>query len=129
MKQVVVKTKFLPLVIATIATMGNGLTACSNPHTQLQTTNPVATDAGSKPATDHANMDHNAMDLGAADADFDLRFMNAMIPHHEGAVAMAKDALTKAQHPELRQLANEIIASQQAEIDQMKQWRKTWYGK
>lgn len=69
------------------------------------------------------------LDLGAADAEFDLRFMNAMIPHHEGAIAMAKDALTKAQHAEIRQLANEIIASQQAEIDQMKQWRKTWYGK
>lgn len=69
------------------------------------------------------------MDLGAADATFDLRFMDAMIPHHEGAIAMAKDALNKAKHPELKQLANEIIASQQAEIDQMKQWRKTWYGK
>jgi uncharacterized protein (DUF305 family) len=69
------------------------------------------------------------MDLGAADDQFDLRFMNAMIPHHEGAIVMAKDALTKAQHPELKQLANEIITSQQAEIDQMKHWRKTWYGK
>lgn len=69
------------------------------------------------------------MDLGAADADFDLRFMEAMIPHHEGAIAMAKDALNKAQHPEVKQLANDIIASQQAEIDQMKQWRKAWYGK
>lgn len=69
------------------------------------------------------------MDLGAADANFDLRFMDAMIPHHEGAIAMAKDALTKAKHPELKQLANDIIASQQAEIDQMKQWQKTWYGK
>lgn len=67
------------------------------------------------------------MDLGAADAEFDLRFLNAMIPHHEGAIAMAKDALNKAQHPELKQLANEIATSQQAEIDQMKQWRKAWY--
>ncbi len=69
------------------------------------------------------------MDLGPADANFDLRFMDAMIPHHEGAISMAKDALNKAQHPKLKQLANEIIASQQTEIDQMKQWRKTWYGK
>lgn len=68
------------------------------------------------------------MDLGAADAEFDLRFMNAMIPHHEGAIVMAKDALNKAQHPEVKQLAKEIIASQQAEIDQMNQWRKNWYG-
>jgi len=30
-------------------------------------------------------------DLGTADAEFDLRFMNAMIEHHEGAITMAKD--------------------------------------
>ncbi len=67
------------------------------------------------------------MDLGAADDQFDLRFLNAMIPHHEGAVMMAKDALNKAKHPELKQLANEIIASQQTEINQMKQWKQAWY--
>ncbi|MEC4812863.1 MAG: DUF305 domain-containing protein [Scytonema sp. PMC 1069.18] len=68
-------------------------------------------------------------DLGAADTEFDLRFMDAMIVHHEGAVVMAKDALTKSQRPEIKQLANEIIASQQKEIDQMKQWKQVWYKK
>lgn len=66
-------------------------------------------------------------DLGQADAEFDLRFMNAMIIHHEGAVEMAKDALNKSKRPEIKQLANEIVASQQKEIDQMKQWRQVWY--
>lgn len=66
--------------------------------------------------------------LGSADAEFDLRFMNALIPHHEGALVIAKDALSKSKRPEVKQLANEIIASQQAEIDQMKQWRKAWYN-
>lgn len=68
-------------------------------------------------------------DLGTADAEFDLRFMNAMIGHHEGALTMAKDALNKSQRPEIKQLAREIIASQQTEINQMKQWRQTWYNK
>lgn len=68
-------------------------------------------------------------DLGPADAEFDLRFMNAMIVHHEGAVDMAKDALNKSKRPEIKQLANEITTSQQKEIDQMKQWRKAWYNK
>jgi len=68
-----------------------------------------------------------AQELGAADAEFDLRFMNAMIAHHEGAITMAEDALQKAKHPEIKQLAQEIIASQQKEIDQMKQWRQAWY--
>lgn len=70
-----------------------------------------------------------SMDLGKADPQFDQRFLNAMIPHHEGAIVMANDVLSKAKAPELKQLANNIITSQQAEIDQMKQWRKAWYGK
>ncbi|WP_460206649.1 DUF305 domain-containing protein [Scytonema sp. NUACC21] len=68
-------------------------------------------------------------DLGTADANFDLRFMNAMIVHHEGALDMAKDALNKSQRPEVKKLAQEIIDSQQKEIDEMKQWRKAWYNK
>ncbi len=67
------------------------------------------------------------MDLGKADAEFDLRFLNAMIPHHEGAVVMANDALAKSKRPEVQTLAKDIIASQQTEIDQMKQWKKAWY--
>jgi len=38
-------------------------------------------------------------ELGPADNQFDLRFLNAMIPHHEGAVNMAQEALNKSQHP------------------------------
>jgi uncharacterized protein (DUF305 family) len=67
-------------------------------------------------------------DLGASDSQFDLRFINAMIPHHEGAVTMAQDALKKSQRPQMKQLAKEIIAAQQKEIAQMKQWRKAWYN-
>jgi uncharacterized protein (DUF305 family) len=66
--------------------------------------------------------------LGVADARFDLRFINAMIPHHEGALEMAKEAQQKSKRTEVKQLANSIMASQQAEIQQMKQWRKAWYG-
>lgn len=68
-----------------------------------------------------------SQDLGEADAEFDLTFMNAMIPHHEGALKMAQDALSKSKRPEIKQLAQEIITSQQKEIDQMKQWRQAWY--
>ncbi|MBE9035043.1 DUF305 domain-containing protein [aff. Roholtiella sp. LEGE 12411] len=98
--------------------------------------------AGDKPMAYDAKMGHamemspeqmQAMmmniDLGAADAEFDLRFINAMIPHHEAAVVMAKDALQKSQRPEIKNLAQEIIKAQNAEINQMKQWRKAWYNK
>jgi len=67
-------------------------------------------------------------DLGAADEQFDLRFLNAMIPHHEGALDMANQALQKSSRAEITQMAQAILSSQQQEIDQMKQWRKDWYG-
>ncbi len=66
------------------------------------------------------------MDLGSADAAFDQRFLAAMIPHHEGAVVMANDVLKKSKRPELLQFAKAMIASQQAEINQMQQWQKIW---
>ncbi|WP_199336968.1 DUF305 domain-containing protein [Oscillatoria sp. FACHB-1407] len=67
-------------------------------------------------------------DLGAADDQFDLRFINAMIPHHQGAIDMAQQALEKSDRPEIQELAQNIIDSQQQEISQMEQWRKDWYG-
>jgi uncharacterized protein (DUF305 family) len=70
-----------------------------------------------------------SQDLGAKDADFDLRFINAMIPHHEGAVTMAQNAATKSTRPEIKKLAQDIISSQQAEIKQMQQWKQDWYKK
>lgn len=68
------------------------------------------------------------VDLGAADEQFDLRFINAMLPHHEGALTMAKEALQKSDRPEVKEMAQNIITSQQQEIAQMKQWKKAWYG-
>jgi uncharacterized protein (DUF305 family) len=40
---------------------------------------------------------------------------------------MAKDVLGKSKRPEIKKLAQDILSSQQKEIDQMKQWRKAWY--
>jgi uncharacterized protein (DUF305 family) len=59
----------------------------------------------------------------------DAHFIEQMIPHHEDAIMMAKLALTKAQHPEIKQLAQAIIESQSQEIDQMKDWYQEWYGR
>ena len=69
------------------------------------------------------------MDLWSADDQCDLRFIEAMIPHHEGALVMAKDAIAKSKRPEIQKLAQEILDSQKAEIEQMQAWRKAWYGK
>jgi uncharacterized protein (DUF305 family) len=74
-------------------------------------------------------MDHgSAGSSPSSSAPFDQQFIDMMVPHHIGAVAMAQIALTRAEHPELKTLANGIIASQNTEIGQMKQWRTAWYG-
>lgn len=61
-------------------------------------------------------------------SDIDKHFIEQMIPHHESAIAMAKVALEKSQHEEVKTLAKNIISSQTAEINTMKQWYKDWYG-
>jgi uncharacterized protein (DUF305 family) len=58
---------------------------------------------------------------------FDLLFIDSMIMHHQGAIDMAKEAQQKAEHPELKKMADDIIASQTSEIKQMQGWRKAWY--
>lgn len=59
----------------------------------------------------------------------DAHFIEQMIPHHEDAITMAKLAQTRAQTPEVKQLAANIIESQGKEITQMKAWYKEWYGR
>ena len=66
--------------------------------------------------------------LGQKDASYDQRFIEMMIPHHEGAIMMAKDALEHANKPELIKMAHDVISSQQKEIEQMKAWRAKWHG-
>ena len=58
--------------------------------------------------------------------DFDLMFLDMMTPHHQGAVTMANEALKKAEHPEIKTLAQNIIKAQEAEIKQMAEWKAKW---
>ena len=58
----------------------------------------------------------------------DQQFIMMMIPHHDGAIAMADLALTRAKRPEIKALAKSIKASQTRENAQMRDWYRKWYG-
>jgi uncharacterized protein (DUF305 family) len=59
---------------------------------------------------------------------FDRAFIDMMIPHHQGAIAMAKQLLQEGEQPALRKMADGIISAQTDEIAQMRKWRQAWYG-
>jgi uncharacterized protein (DUF305 family) len=70
--------------------------------------------------------DKNSMDLGIADRWLDLRYINAMIAHHRGAVLLAEQAQV-SEREEVRALAREILASEPALIAELYAWKKDWY--
>ena len=87
---------------------------------------------------DHSNMDHGSMGMGSEAMAREMvmengkysdeRFIDAMVPHHQGAVEMAQVALNKAEHEEIRSLAQDIVSAQEAEIDRLKSIKQAEFG-
>jgi uncharacterized protein (DUF305 family) len=84
------------------------------------------------------NMDHSGMDEGSGGMTSgmamkngkysDERFIDAMVPHHEGAVDMAEVALENAEHEEIKQLAEDIVSAQETEIKKLKSIKQEEFG-
>jgi uncharacterized protein (DUF305 family) len=86
---------------------------------------------GGMDGTDHSGMDHSGMDgmmtaaemdelRNASGADFDRLWLELMIRHHEGAITMAEAVKVNGVNDDAIELADEIIAAQQQEIDEMR---------
>ncbi|HEY4527311.1 MAG TPA: DUF305 domain-containing protein [Candidatus Paceibacterota bacterium] len=75
------------------------------------------------PAGNHMMADGSMMGQ-----DIDQHFIVQMIPHHDGAIAMAKIALERSKRPEMLSLARAIITAQEGEIADMRGWYQAWYG-
>ena len=70
--------------------------------------------------------EHERMMESASGNAFDIHFVDMMVPHHEGAVEMSREFLTKGERPELKSLAEQIIKAQDDEIKQMQAWKSGW---
>jgi len=65
---------------------------------------------------------HKAMGAVKPTGDADVDFVQGMIPHHQGAIDMAKIELERGKDPEIKKLAQDIINAQEVEIKQMNAW-------
>ncbi len=76
---------------------------------------------------DYAMYDKSRMDLGQPDRTLDLRYINAMIAHHRGAMLLAKQA-QQSERETVKNLAVEIQANEPKLIDELYAWKRDWYG-
>lgn len=73
---------------------------------------------------------HDGHDMSATDEmpEFDLAYIDMMIPHHQSIIALARVAAPELDDPRLIDMAKTIIDTQEAEIDELEGLRAEWYG-
>ncbi|MGL3606018.1 CopM family metallochaperone [Rhizobium sp. G187] len=122
------KTIFVAASLATALTTASFTTVLAQDNTMHQ-------------GHDMSSMDHGMMDKSASSKAFaeanarmhkdmgvpltgnaDVDFVQGMIPHHQGAIDMAKIVLEHGKDPEIRKLAEDVIKAQEGEIAMMKEW-------
>ena len=87
---------------------------------------------------DHGQMNHGSMGMGSGGMArqmvmekgkySDKAFIDAMVPHHQGAIEMAEVALKNAEHEEIKELSRNIISTQEAEIEELKAIKEQEFG-
>lgn len=71
---------------------------------------------------------YTKVQLGDADQQFDLRFINALVSHHQEAISVAKEMQTKSTRSEVLNLAGSVITGLNDGIKTLETWRGAWYG-
>lgn len=117
------KTRKTSSLLALLIAASLLISACSQAPAGTTTQSPAGTGT-----ENGAAQPSSATQVTNPESEIDYLFIDMMVPHHQGAVEMAKIALERSQRPEIQDMANAIITGQEAEITQMKNWKMAWYG-
>jgi uncharacterized protein (DUF305 family) len=127
-------------LLALLLAVSLALASCAGAGSSSAEQGSSEQDGDEESADDMQGMDHSNMDMGSGGmmgasemlmegGEYsDERFIDAMVPHHQGAIDMAEVALENAEHLELLQLAENVISTQQAEIEQLRSIKEQEFG-
>ena len=115
---------FLVLVLAASGTRTTTTGTTNSDHSGSMSGMNMGTPTASSPTSDPMTDSLKTM----SGKEFEIKFMQYMIVHHQFAIQMAQLVATHTNRPELKTMANSITRDQSQEITEMTTWLKQWYG-